>query len=277
VVEWKASIVVSTRPGIGVGNYAVYFLTGSRVSRQGVVRVQLNPEVVSACTDPRAIAELSALHYLLHELDALGQGRTGAGVLITLSVKAVREAALISKLPRHALDKLIREAAGKKYIPGTKMTLSDYKAIVPYMRALLTRFGDAHLECTGDATWIQPVIPEERTHEIEVDGPPLGRINMFNVGDVAVSYHAFRRFCQRGNSDQGEAWKALCRIFADPMLKRVDVPEDVKAKTLKKYGQVGEVYYHPITEWQFVVAINKKSNVRHVLTCFHAYAGVRNQ
>lgn len=267
--EWKASIVVSTRPGIGVGRYAVYYFLGKNTEKQGVVHVAVSPEVSSCVSDARAIAELSALHYLLQEIEVLSQGRTGKGVLITGSVRAWREIVMINALPKHGFMKLMEESRGKKYIPGTKMSLTDYRAIVPYAKSLLTRFGEATVECVSDVIWIKPLVAASRTHEIEVDGPPLGRLQMHGVGEVSVSFHAFDRFRGRGgNVEHGEAWKSLSRVLNDPSLKRHELPEHVVEEKMEKYADVGEVYIHPATRWQFVVTRDPQVSVPVVVTAY---------
>lgn len=267
---YKASIVVTTRPGNGSGQFMVYFMVGKNPKKQGVVKVTLDPQYCAGkFSNPQAVAELSALNYLLTEVEVLSQGRTGNGVLIVASVRAVREIKLISELPKFKFDELMKASRDTKYIVGTKLTMPEYRVLFNFAKPLLLRFGEARVECVADLSWISPVIQESRQHEIEVSDHPLPLIEMRDGTKLVASHHAFAKFRSRlSNPDEGEAWKMFLGLFRDGLMQPVSWPAAKQEFLQEKYGYIADLYQHPEYNWLFVITKHKRAELPIVLTCY---------
>jgi hypothetical protein len=265
--SYKATLTVAVRPGSANDEFIVYFRAFEK--RRGKVIVTLLPDVMRDAmkTEPRAVAELAALNYLLMTKEVLSQGRTGEDVLITVSCRAMKELRLIEKLPPIPRKKLLDEGRSKKYIPGTKLPLALYQLLKRHASGFLTRFGSSDLAVDGDARWIDPVVPEAQIFTIEVDGPVAGTTEMTGVGRVAVSAHAFERFRARGNNaEPAVVWKAMMAELRDPELIPVDFPPEVMEQKIEKYREVGQMYLNPRSGWRFHVAEGPEGPV--VVTAF---------
>lgn len=239
-------ITVIARPGVSPGCVAVRWRVGARLAdgriqagKQGVVNVDLKLDV----DDKPIIAELCALHHLLVEREILGEGRAGNGLIIIVSAGAIK--------------KLKQEKTAKKHL-------------VPFGRFLMTRFREADLLVSPDASWIEPVANPARTFEMEVTEPPMEVVSFHGIGPVYVTQHVIKRFAQRhgfvvadrhGNvvddadgTGFTKAWRAFCAMVADPRIQRTELPDDVmQAKAEKHYDGAGEHYLHPQSRWYFTI------------------------
>lgn len=265
--SYKATLTVAARPGSANDEFVVYFRAFEK--RRGLVNVTLMPDEMrlASKTDPRTVAELAALNYLLMSQEVLSQGRTGEGVLITVSCRGLKELRLIEGLPPIPRKKLLDEARDKKFIPGTKLPLALYQLLKRHGSGFLSRFGSSDIAVDGDARWIDPVVPQAQIFSIDVDGPVAGTTEMTSVGRVAVSAHAFLRFRARGNNaDQAIVWKAMMAELRDPELIPIDFPPEVMERKIEKYRDVGQMYLNPRSGWRFHVAIGPDGPV--VVTAF---------
>lgn len=252
--NYKATLTVAARPGSAPDEFLVYFRAFEK--RRGMVYVTLMPEIMRAAvkTDPRAVAELAALNYLLMTQEVLSQGRTGEDVLITVSCRALKELRLVEALPPVPQKKLLHEARDKKYIPGTKLPLALYIILKRHGSGFLSRFGSSDIAVDGDARWIDPVVPQAQIFSIDVDAPIAGIADMTGVGRVRVSAHAFERFRARGNNAEPAAvWKIMLAELRDPALAPVEFPPEVMERKIEKYRDVGQMYLSPRTGWRFHV------------------------
>lgn len=266
--NYKATLKVAARPGSTLDEFRVYFHAFNK--RRGLVVVTLSPEIMKgpAVDDPRVYAELAALNYLLMDREVLSEGRTGDGVLLTVSCRALKELRVIEALPPVAMKKLLHDAREKKYIMGTKLPLRQYINLKRHAGGFLSRYGSSALAVDGDARWIDPVVPETGIFPLDVDGPIAGSAEMTGVGKVQVSAHVFDRFRSRGNnSDQGEVWKALLGQLRDPLLQEIPFPPEVLEKKIEKYRNVGKTYLNPGSGWRFHVVAYPSHTV--VVTAFY--------
>lgn len=252
--NYKATLTVAARPGSASDEFLVYFRAFEK--RRGLVTVTLMPDIMldAAKTDPRAVAELAALNYLLTTQEVLSQGRTGEDVLITVSCRALKELRLLEALPPIPQKNLLKEARDKKYIPGTKLPLALYIILKRHAGGFLSRFASADVAVDGDARWIDPVVPKAQIFSIDVDAPIAGVAEMTGVGRVQVSAHAFSRFRSRGNNQApAEAWKIMLAELRDPGLLPVEFPPEVMERKIEKYREVGQMYLNPRSGWRFHV------------------------
>lgn len=209
-------LTVITRPGEG-NQFQVYWMTG--LVKKGIVNVS----VPDSWRDRDIVAELAALQFLLEEKCVVGHDRCGNKLFINVSFGAIK--------------KLVRRDSDKVHLTRHSIFLT-------------TRFAGATLVVKKADDWLEGCESVQDT--VDASQPVPEKINLYGVGEVEVTGHAIDAFFERrGLLDKGDAWRRLRNMAQDDSIMPFQKHKNALDKA--RHRQVGELYWHPHTEWMFVI------------------------
>ncbi|MDO5947936.1 hypothetical protein [Burkholderia cepacia] len=178
--------------------------------KQGIVYVTVEADVA----EKDVVAELSALHYLVEEVQLMGDNRSGSSIEITISNPTI-------------LD--LRSGRSKK------------SHLYPYAVLLLTKFLEVPLHVEKDCLWVGEGAKTRERH-LSVSEPLKLFLDVKGHGKVGVRQHSFDQFRARLNHVSAVvAWKEMQRVAKAGMLP-IRNPERGSTKL-----------YHAESHWVFVV------------------------
>lgn len=182
-----------------------------RVGRkQGIVYVTVN----AAVDDKDVLAELCALHYLIEDVQLLGDNRSGANLQLTVS---------------------------SPIIPDIQRGKSKKSHLYPFAVLLTTKFLDVPITVSKDCSWIGEGA-KTRVRALAVSDVPTLSLVVKGHGTVHVRQHGFAQFRARLNHvNATDAWKEMQRVAKAGM---VPVPNPERGSTK---------LYDPAKHWVWVV------------------------
>lgn len=219
----------------------------------GVVSVRLASSLIA---QREALAELSALHYILDTKQLQGQGRLGNDLKIQVTAKE------------------IKRALAKGQIKRTDAGEADNMDVVWFSTFMATKFFEASVEVTPQSKWKD--LPVNRVHdsELEIAAPPFSIIPS-PIGEVIVSRHALNRYVERFSGAQEfaeggslskvpdmrwrRAWKTIEGNLPNSVLAKV--PEHEQVRIERTYGKGVSVLHHSTSQAVYVVRKEPKGLV----------------
>lgn len=199
----------------------------------GIVVVTLEAPV----EDPRTVAELAGLRYLLMDKEVCGQDRTGNNLAIEVSLGAIK--------------KVLQRRSTKKHL-------------IPWTNFLSTRFIGAKLSTGKRGSWKGN---PEKTDRISVARPSVEALDVPGIGPLVLTEHAIRRFTERqeiGRPDR--AWRRLRQKLLKTPLRPAKIPAAVRARKVAKHGGTAEFYDFIDDSWQLVVT--EEGGLRYLVTLY---------
>jgi hypothetical protein len=188
-----------------------HFVCTWRLGRkQGIVYVTVEADVA----EKDVVAELSALHYLVEEVQLMGDNRSGSSLEITIS---------------------------NPTIPDLRNGRSKKSHLYPFAVLLLTKFLEVPLNVEKDCSWVGEGA-KTRERRLSVSEPLKLLLDVKGHGKVGVRQHSFDQFRARLNHVSAvDAWKEMQRIAKAGMSP---IPNPERGSTR---------LYHADTHWVFVV------------------------
>lgn len=198
----------------------------SGLQRQGKVKVNIPLDV----SDKLAIAELSAMQYIIDELEVIGSQPPLKGVQMVFSSGAIKK------------------------IHDQK---SDKRHLYPFAYFLTTRFASVDVKVDKDDSWIMPRADNLQS-ELTITEPLGQLINIPHLGKVAVTRHVIDQYTQRMNNIEPHlAWKQLNKTLDNAKMETIATDEKRKIHDQLHHAQEGVRLYDQLTKWCFVIADNK--------------------
>lgn len=208
------------------GQFNVHWRNGHQCA--GLITVNVHHNL----PDPEAIAELSALQWLLCQRSVFGTTQNGKGLHLKVSAGAIRKA--------------IRAASAGE---GGQFGKPHLK---PYAQFLASRFAGAVLEVCKGHSWLPEDLPADHAH-LSIRKPLPNLVDIPGLGWVAVSKHAFDRFAERlCMLEQHDAWRLFCRAVRGPLRRLHHASQSELVKAVR-HGRNGEVWVNPANGWGFVL------------------------
>lgn len=223
----------------GGDTFDVYWTTGANT--KGICRCTVTAPLA---TDKEVAAELYALQHLLEVENVLGHDRAGNSLTITVSSGAVKKLALFK---------------------------SDKDHLIPWTFFLTTRFGDATIEVdkprrNDPKCWL-PAPDKAKLISLTAAGPLPETIYLHGVGQVELTVHAIERFLERRAAEnRATAWRQLRNMAKDTSVRQIQLPPQVHAEKMEKWGKAARDYYNRGTGWHFVISDDPA--LPHLLTVF---------
>lgn len=152
VHKYANVVTVFARPTDDINRFVVVWRSG--LNHQGKVNVHVEAHVA----DKRAVAELTAMQYIIEVLEAIGSIPPLKGLQLVFSVSAIKKI--------HAQK-------------------SDKKHLYPYAYFLTTRFSAANVAVNEDDSWVKPRA-DQNVCELSVTGPVGEWVNIYRFGKVCI-------------------------------------------------------------------------------------------
>lgn len=210
------------------GEFTVYWKTGLR--RAGELKVDLGEQYDKLPGQQKLIAaELYAIHHLLSVKEVMGSNRSGNGLQIRVSKRAIK------KLQKQR---------------------STQHSLYSLTRFLLTRYQEAQISVEKREDWLSYSF-----EEYSVDNATVREIdeviNVPNIGPVVVTRHALERFVERlSDGVPKHPWKALIAMLISTRLTKVRLPEKVADSKEKKHAKKAEFWQYDGSKIHFVFVSN---------------------
>ena len=225
-------ITVLTKPTTQANVFDVCWAAGPK--SQGLLNVTLNCKT----EDDEVAAELTALQYLLETSQVCGQNRTGNSLDIICSLGTVKKL-----------------AQGK----SEKVSLADFALF------LRTRFVDANVTISKDATIFNPDRLKGNRKAIAIDAPQLSTIKLPDGLRVAITHHALTAHMVRYQIPlAANAWRSLRAMMMHPGTK-------LENKTLEeesRHGKAVLAYANP--EGLRLIVVLEPVGAK-LLTCYYKH------
>lgn len=198
----------------------------SGLQRQGKVTVNIPLDIA----DKLAIAELSAMQFIIDDLEVLGSQPALKGVQMIFSSGAIKK------------------------IHDQK---SDKRHLYPFAYFLTTRFASVDVKVDKDDSWIMPRA-DNTLSELTITEPMGQLINIAQLGKVAVTRHVIEQYTQRMNNIEPHlAWKQLSKTLDTAKLESIEADDKRRVHDQLHHAQEGIRLYDQNTKWCFVIADNK--------------------
>lgn len=187
------------------------FLCVWKVGRkQGMVFVSVEVDV----PEKAVVAELSAIHYLVEDVQLLGDNRSGANLALTVS---------------------------SSLIADIKTGKSQRSHLVPFAALLTTKFLDVPTSVNRDDSWVGEGAGTRVKHLV-VTEPMRVLLDVKGHGTIGVTKHGFDQFRTRlNNVGAVDAWKEMQRIAKVGMV------------STREYHRGSRKLFHAESHWAFIV------------------------
>ncbi|CAB3767505.1 hypothetical protein [Paraburkholderia humisilvae] len=178
--------------------------------KQGIVYVMVETDIA----EKDVVAELSALHYLVEEVQLMGDNRSGTSLEITISNPTIAA---------------LQSGRSKK------------SHLYPFAVLLRTKFAEVPLKVEKDCGWVGEGA-STRVRHLSVSEPLKLVLDVKGHGRVGVRQHGFDQFRARLNHvNVTDAWKEMQRVAKAGMWP---IPNPERGSTR---------LYHADSHWVFVV------------------------
>lgn len=218
---------------------------GKTATYAGVIAVKLSATFLY---ERAALAELAAIHFLLHKKEIHGPGRLGNLLRVQVTQKEIKKALAKGSLKR------------------TDNGQADNFDVARFAGFMATKYFEAVTEIQPFSKWKNMPINRELNETIEIDTAPIAPIDTV-IGSVVVSRHAMNRFVERFSGAEEIArgiaftalpevrWRRAWKIIEGnmPQARPLEIPPHEAKRVEREYGQGVTILHHHDSQAVFVV------------------------
>lgn len=223
----------------------VFWSLGKR--SKGLLTIHLPTEY----DEPKLIAELCAIRFLLCKAPVLPTNLDGTGIKLNVSTGAIKKLALDVSAKKEAVP----------YARFLQLRLKNLKYQVTKKNDLLSLYDQENLQ--KKTLFIQK--EDYQTPYEPIPTPCLG--------PVVITDHSVQRYIERNRSgDIKKPFHSLLKRLSHPKIKQIPIPKRVLQHKTRKYGEQNniETWGHPTSSLTYLVL--NKLNQKILLTVFQRQA-----